>query len=162
MSFELLLEEIASNVKTILDANDSGDVNFQVSPAKPGFGDASCNAPFLLAKRLGKNPREIASDLAKSYSKFAGGLVANASAHPSGYLNFEADWEKLGTLVLQNSIKPEYGSGTQQWKNNPRAHKCKSKQGTAHRTRKKHRGGRYSIAYIEKIRIQSMRVKLCR
>ena len=38
MSFELLLEEIASNVKTILDANDSGDVNFQVSPAKPGFG----------------------------------------------------------------------------------------------------------------------------
>ena len=60
MSFELLLEEIASNVKTILDEDDSGNVNFQVSPAKPGFGDASCNAPFLLAKRLGKNPREIA------------------------------------------------------------------------------------------------------
>ena len=59
MSFELLLEEIASNVKTILDENDSGDVNFQVSPAKSGFGDVSCNAPFLLAKRLGKNPREI-------------------------------------------------------------------------------------------------------
>ena len=116
MSFELLLEEIASNVKTILDEDDSGDVNFQVSPAKPGFGDASCNAPFLLAKRLGKNPREIADDLAKSYSKFTGGLVANASAHPSGYLNFEADWEKLGTLVLQNSIKPEYGSGTQNGK----------------------------------------------
>ena len=116
MSFELLLEEIASNVKTILDEDDSGNVNFQVSPAKPGFGDASCNAPFLLAKRLGKNPREIADDLAKSYSKFTGGLVANASAHPSGYLNFEADWEKLGTLVLQNSIKPEYGSGTQNGK----------------------------------------------
>ena len=116
MSFELLLEEIASNVKTILDEDDSGNVNFQVSSAKPGFGDASCNAPFLLAKRLGKNPREIADDLAKSYSKFTGGLVANASAHPSGYLNFEADWEKLGTLVLQNSIKPEYGSGTQNGK----------------------------------------------
>ena len=28
------------------------NVNFQVSPAKPGFGDASCNAPFLLAKRF--------------------------------------------------------------------------------------------------------------
>ena len=116
MSFELLLEEIASNVKTILDENDSGDVNFQVSPAKSGFGDVSCNAPFLLAKRLGKNPREIANDLAKSYSKFAGGLTVQATAHPSGYLNFEADWEKLGTLILQNSIKPEYGSGAKRGK----------------------------------------------
>ena len=34
MSFELLLEEIASNVKTILDEDDSGDVNFQVSPVR--------------------------------------------------------------------------------------------------------------------------------
>ena len=74
------------------------NVNFQVSPAKPGFGDASCNAPFLLAKRLGKNPREIADDLAKSYSKFTGGLVANASAHPSDILTL-----KLGKT--QSTIK---------------------------------------------------------
>ena len=110
MSFELLLEEIASNVKIILNKIGVGDVNFQVSMAKPGFGDASCNAPFLLAGRLKKNPHEIAKDLAESYSEFTG-LVMCAKAHPSGYLNFEADWEKLGTLILQNSIKPEYGSG---------------------------------------------------
>ena len=54
MSFELLLEEIASNVKIILNKIGVGDVNFQVSMAKPGFGDASCNAPFLLAGRLKK------------------------------------------------------------------------------------------------------------
>ena len=65
---------------------------------------------FFLRGVLKKNPHEIAKDLAESYSEFTG-LVMCAKAHPSGYLNFEADWEKLGTLILQNSIKPEYGSG---------------------------------------------------
>ncbi|MDI1496140.1 MAG: arginine--tRNA ligase [Cenarchaeum symbiont of Oopsacas minuta] len=112
MSFELLLDEIASNVKIILDENNIGDAKFQISLAKPGFGDASCNVSFLLTGRLKKSPYEIAKDLAESYTKkFTDGLVHHVSAHTSGYLNFKADWEKLGTLVLQNSTKPEYGSG---------------------------------------------------
>ncbi|ABK76983.1 arginyl-tRNA synthetase [Cenarchaeum symbiosum A] len=63
---------------------------FSVTPSKPGFGDLSCNVPFLLAKSRGRAPFEIAQELAVQYK--TGGVIAGAEAHPGGYLNFSLDW----------------------------------------------------------------------
>ena len=36
-------------------------------------------------------------------------LVSKSESHPSGYLNFFADWGKLNQLILSESFLPEFG-----------------------------------------------------
>ncbi len=86
------------------------DVSFLVEPAKPGFGDVSSNVSFLLAKRLKKNPKEIADILSEKYRQSQSTLVSKVEPHPSGYLNFFANWEKLNQLILSESNLDEFGS----------------------------------------------------
>lgn len=64
---------------------------------------------FAMAKKLKKNPKEIAKDLAKLKPK---GLVKEIKA-AGPYVNFYADWESLGRLVLEKILKERerYGSG---------------------------------------------------
>ncbi len=56
-----------------------------------------------------KKPNEIAKTLYEEYKKLDSNLVDKVEAHPSGYLNFFADWPKLNELILTESIKPNYG-----------------------------------------------------
>ena len=81
-----------------------------MEPAKPGFGDASSNVSFLLAKQLKKNPKEIADMLSAKFAKSQNILVSRVESHPSGYLNFFANWEKLNQLILSESNLDEFGS----------------------------------------------------
>ena len=78
-------------------------MSFTVEPSKPGFGDASSNVSFLLAKQLKKSPAEIAQMLSAKYSECINTLVLRSEAHPSGNLNFFADWTKLGQLIISES-----------------------------------------------------------
>lgn len=110
MSFKSIIDEIENNLKKILDDISVSDVSFSVEPAKPGFGDVSSNISFLLAKELKKSPQEIASLLSEKYSSCPHTLVSRFEPHPSGYLNFFADWEKLNQLILSESILDEFGS----------------------------------------------------
>lgn len=86
------------------------DIAFSVEPAKPGFGDVSSNVSFLLAKHLKKNPKEIADIMSEKYKKSPSTLVSKVEPHPSGYLNFFANWEKLNQLILSESNLDEFGS----------------------------------------------------
>ncbi len=110
MSFKSLIEEIENNLHKILDDLDVSGILFSVEPAKPGFGDVSSNISFLLAKHLKKNPRDIANLLSEKYIKYAHTLVSKVESHPSGYLNFFANWEKLNQLILSESNLDEFGS----------------------------------------------------
>ena len=104
MTFKSILDEIENNLNKIIDdLSISDDVSFSVEPAKPGFGDVSSNVSFLLAKHLEKSPREIAEILSEKYSDCQSTLVLKSEAHPSGYLNFVADWKKLSQLILSES-----------------------------------------------------------
>ncbi|MDA7952236.1 MAG: arginine--tRNA ligase [Nitrosopumilus sp.] len=76
-------------------------------PSKPGFGDASSNAAFLLAKGAGRPPAGIAGEVAAAYG--GGRLVSSCTAHPSGYVNLAADWSVLGREILEESAAPGYG-----------------------------------------------------
>ena len=57
-----------------------------------------------------KSPQEISNIVTEKYSKFQHTLVSKVESHPSGYLNFFANWEKLNQLILSESNLDEYGS----------------------------------------------------
>ena len=109
MTFQAILDEIENNLKKILDEMSINEIVFTVEPAKPGFGDVSSNISFLLAKELKKSPREISELLNQKYTDCISTLVDHSEAHPSGYLNFYADWTKLGQLILSESYLPYFG-----------------------------------------------------
>ncbi len=103
MTFKSILDEIENNLNKVLSDLSISDLKFSVEPAKPGFGDVSSNISFLLAKQLKKNPKEIAEMLSEKYSDCTSILVLKSEAHPSGYLNFHANWNKLNQLILSES-----------------------------------------------------------
>jgi arginyl-tRNA synthetase len=97
---EQLQEQIELALRAMLDAaGDAGPLpDFVVEvPRQPDHGDFSCNAAMLLAKRLSKNPREIAKDLSARIGD-AKGLVASSEIAGPGFLNFklaESGWQDL-------------------------------------------------------------------
>ena len=109
MTFKSILDEIENNLNKILNDLSIPDVKYSVEPAKPGFGDVSSNISFLLAKQLKKSPKEISEMLSEKYSQCTSTLVSKSESHPSGYLNFYADWPKLNQLILSESNLPEFG-----------------------------------------------------
>ncbi len=110
MTFKSIIDEIENNLYKILSNLGVSDVSFTVEPAKPGFGDVSSNISFLLAKNLKKSPQEISNTISEKYSQFNHTLVSKVESHPSGYLNFFANWEKLNQLILSESNLNEFGS----------------------------------------------------
>ena len=109
LTFKSIIDEIENNLNKILDAFAVSEIQFTVEPAKPGFGDVSSNVSFLLAKHLKKSPQEISATLAEKYTQLNHTLVSKVESHPSGYLNFFADWEKLNQLILSESNLEEFG-----------------------------------------------------
>ena len=109
MTFKSILDEIQNNLNKVLNDLSTSDVPFSVEPAKPGFGDVSSNVSFLLAKQLEKNPKDIAEILSEKYQHCTSVLVLKSEPHPSGYLNFFADWEKLSQLILSESYLDTFG-----------------------------------------------------
>ncbi len=110
MTFKSILDEIENNLYKILSDLNVSDIDFTVEPAKPGFGDVSSNISFLLAKSLKKSPQEISKTISEKYSLFNHTLVSKVESHPSGYVNFFANWEKLNQLILSESNLNEFGS----------------------------------------------------
>jgi len=109
MTFKSILDEIENNLNKILVDLSISDVMFSVEPAKPGFGDVSSNISFLLAKQLKKSPKDVAAMLSEKYQQCTNTLVLKSEAHPSGYLNFFANWEKLSQLILSESYLETFG-----------------------------------------------------
>ncbi|MBW2383375.1 MAG: arginine--tRNA ligase [Deltaproteobacteria bacterium] len=69
-------------------------------PRQSEHGDFSCNVAMLLAKRLKRKPREIATDLVARLGD-AGGLVAAAEVAGPGFINIRLDASNWQSLVAQ-------------------------------------------------------------
>ena len=110
MVFLNLLENIRSKTAEILDAKNYEHVKFSVESAKPGFGDITCNVPFLLSKQLKKSPQEISIELSKMYNFDDMPQIKNVESHPSGYLNFSIDYTKFNDFVIRLSLQENYGT----------------------------------------------------
>lgn len=110
MAFDSIINEVTQNLTKILTDLSVSDVDFTVEPSKPGFGDVSSNITFLLAKKLKQNPKDIAKTISEKYQLLVGPLVSGVEAHPSGYVNFYADWKNLSKKILDDSLNENYGS----------------------------------------------------
>ena len=110
MTFQAILDEIKNNLDNIVSQLTNDKIDFSVEPAKPGFGDVSSNVSFLLSKSLKQSPAIIAKSVSEKYQNFLGPLTIKVEAHPSGYVNFFANWSKLCELILNSSIKDNYGA----------------------------------------------------
>ena len=121
---KILLEEIRQRLQhgvlqdVCAELDGSGDggrhalaLPFDVSLSRPGFGDASSNAAFLLAGRLKMSPPDIARAISAKYNERnpPGGLVVRSVPHPSGHVNFEADWAQLSEIILSGAGLDTFG-----------------------------------------------------
>ena len=93
-----------------MEAKNCEPVKFSVESAKPGFGDITCNVPFLLSKQLKKSPQEISKELSKLYKFDDIPQIKNVESHASGYLNFNIDYTQFTNLVINSSLQENYGS----------------------------------------------------
>jgi len=109
MSFKTLIDEIHSNILKIIKELDLPQTTFTVEPAKSNFGDVTCNIAFLLAKHMKKKPYEIAKIFSEKYQSYQGNLVTKVEAHPSGFINFFANYSELTEIILKASKKDDFG-----------------------------------------------------
>jgi len=109
LTFKILLDEINSNIQKIIEQLNLPQTLFVVEPAKSNFGDVMCNVSFLLSKHLKKKPYDVAQIISDKYQPFLGKLVEKVEAHPSGYINFFADFSHLNRIILKSSMKANYG-----------------------------------------------------
>jgi len=110
LAFTLVLDEIKNNMEKVLSKLGVSGVSYSVEPAKPGFGDATCNVSFLLSRQLKKAPQEIARQVAEKYRSLDSKLVSSVDAHISGYVNFGANMGALGEIIIKNSAGDDYGA----------------------------------------------------
>ena len=97
---EALREQVEVALRALLDAaGDEGDLpDFSIEvPRQKEHGDFSCNAAMLLAKRIGRKPRDLAEDLKVRLGN-GGGLVSDVEIAGPGFLNLrlaESGWQNL-------------------------------------------------------------------
>jgi arginyl-tRNA synthetase len=80
-------------------------------PPEPEFGDLAFPC-FVLSKKMKKAPQQIAKDLSEKINIPKDSLIEKIE--PRGaYLNFFADWGKIGNYAVGESLKGrnDYGSG---------------------------------------------------
>ena len=110
MSYQDLINQAEEKIANIISDMGCSSVSFSVEPSKSDLCDLSCNAAFLLAKQLGKNPFEIAKMLSAKYN--TDDYISKTQAHRSGYLNFFLNWNKINETVIKYSIQEDYGKLT--------------------------------------------------
>src|SRR3990167_618337 len=73
-------------------------IDLTTDPIKAQFGDITCNAPLVLAKVIGKNPRVIAQELAKTF-KHTG--VENIEVAGPGFINITLTPEVMQQTLIE-------------------------------------------------------------
>ena len=100
---------VAEQIRTLIQKH-APDAKFSVErPKQEGHGDYASNVALILAKQQGKNPREVAEDLAK---KFESALFESIEVAGPGFINFRvqaAELAKVPAAVLQAG--QAYGAG---------------------------------------------------
>ena len=79
-------------------------------PPNPDLGDLSSPVGLRLAKETRKAPGVIAKEIAEAIDAATGWhLIGGVEAHPSGYVNFRANWGVFASELLTSILKPEGG-----------------------------------------------------
>jgi len=106
---ETLKKKIDAIVKSLFNQKvESYDI---LVPEREEFGDLSTNVAFILAKKLGKNPREIAQSIVDAVNKKKILEIEKSEIAGAGFINFfisSSVYEKEVNVILKN--KSKYGS----------------------------------------------------
>ncbi len=102
----MIQDELARIITTAVKSRFvAEEVDVEVQPAQPGFGDYASNAAFKLSSKLRRSPREIASQLADELKH---PMIAKVDVAGAGYLNFWLTDEKVGGMVAEaDQIRPD-------------------------------------------------------
>ncbi|MFA5744741.1 MAG: arginine--tRNA ligase [Candidatus Paceibacterota bacterium] len=110
-------ERIQKAVAEALQKMGAGDVPFVVErPSDMQFGDYATNAALAASKALGKNPKELADELAQLLIEELGTTIAShvAVAGP-GFINITLSHEAISFAVAEADAKgEEWGKGTEE------------------------------------------------
>ena len=100
----MIINELNSRIADVVTKSYGDKLNLaaiRVTYTPEGqSGDISCNAAFIISKQLGRNPRELALELAGSVHKAIPGIAQIEVAGP-GFLNITLSEELLGKYVLE-------------------------------------------------------------
>ena len=112
MTFRTAIDEIRNVITSGLQILGVGELKFDITQTpRAEFGDVTTNIAFLIAKKTGQKPFEIAKNFVENHinlylaeCKTRGhlSLIDSANPHFAGYINF-----KLNAINLASSTLPE-------------------------------------------------------
>lgn len=104
-------ETLSLAIRNALDSMGASDVPFALEwPADLAHGDFATNAAMAAAKGLGRNPRELAEELAERLKGDLGELVANIEAAGPGFVNITLARAAV-TEAVDEASRPDWGTG---------------------------------------------------
>lgn len=116
MSLRNLRKEAVLLIDKLLQERKIDGINYTlVEPPNNAFGELTSNIAFQLAQRFHSNPYLVAKDLVDSllnqlsHQRSRESLLNTIDAHPSGHINFRADWNVYPKAVIGEILDDSYG-----------------------------------------------------
>lgn len=109
-------EKIRKAVIEALAALGAGEVVFTVErPSDVSFGDYTTNVAMVVAKELGKNPRELADSLAATLTESLGSHVSHVAVAGPGFINISLSRDAVTLATAEAAAQGEnWGRGESQ------------------------------------------------
>ncbi len=113
VTLESMEEKIRTATQEALSELGAGEVSFVVEwPTELAHGDYAVNAALVAAKTLGKNPRELASELASRLQEKLGYEIEKVEVAGPGFINLTLSREYLAEQVREAvALGAAYGAG---------------------------------------------------
>ena len=116
MSLRNLRKEAILLIDKLLQERKIDGINYTlVEPPNNAFGELTSNIAFQLAQRFNSTPYLVAKDLVDSLliqlnnQRTRESLLNTIDAHPSGHINFRADWNVYPKAVIGEILDDSYG-----------------------------------------------------
>jgi arginyl-tRNA synthetase len=116
MSLRNLRKEAILLIDKLLQERKIDGINYTlVEPPNNAFGELTSNIAFQLAQRFNSTPYLVAKDLVDSLliqlnnQRSRESLLNTIDAHPSGHINFRADWNVYPKAVIGEILDDSYG-----------------------------------------------------
>lgn len=120
MTFKKAIEEIRKVISVGLQNLGIYELKYDVNPTlRAEFGDITTNLAFLVGKKVGQKPREIAIQFVENQinpylndckANGRSTLIESANPHDAGYINFKLNVVNLASSSLSDILRnPEYG-----------------------------------------------------
>ncbi|MCA9329620.1 arginine--tRNA ligase [Candidatus Saccharibacteria bacterium] len=81
------MDKVRKSINKIINEYLDQEIETIFTRPEPEFGDLSTNIALQLAKKLNKNPKQIANDLAELLSKELSGIILKVSVAGPGFIN---------------------------------------------------------------------------